>query len=163
MKGWRASKSKQINQAAGPQIVVGNGLADLSESIYQTIAHRAYEFYDARGRQHGRDLEDWFRAETELQWPVTVNMTSSPSLVIVHIELAGFAVEEIKVGIEPRRIILWGNKEHPAQPEGEKTSHAAILRVLDLPFEINTAQAVATLKDGGFDVTLRRVNPGRSN
>jgi Protein of unknown function (DUF2934) len=31
------------------------------------IAHRAYEFYLARGSEHGRDLDDWLRAERELQ------------------------------------------------------------------------------------------------
>lgn len=162
MKGSIAVKSKKTNLAAGPQIVVGNGLPDLSESIYQTVAHRAYEFYEARGHQHGHDLEDWFRAETELQSPVKVKITQSAGLVIVHFELAGFAAEEIKVGIEPRRIIFWGKREYPVQQE-ERTSHAASLRVVDLPYEIDTAKATVTLKDGGFDVTLRRLSPGRSH
>jgi Protein of unknown function (DUF2934) len=30
------------------------------------IRRRAYELYEARGREHGRDLEDWFRAEAEV-------------------------------------------------------------------------------------------------
>jgi hypothetical protein len=30
------------------------------------VAHRAYELYEARGRQDGRDIEDWLRAEQEL-------------------------------------------------------------------------------------------------
>jgi HSP20 family molecular chaperone IbpA len=163
MKGSRALKSKKTHQAAGPQIVVRNRLADLSESIYQTIAHRAYEFYEARGCEHGHDLEDWLRAETELQSRVNVNVTESAGLAIVHFELAGFAAGETKVVIEPRRIILWGKKEHPDQQESEETSHAAILRVVDLPYEIDSAKAAVTLKDGGFDVTLRRVSSGRSN
>lgn len=31
------------------------------------IAHRAYEIYENRGRGHGRDLEDWLAAESELR------------------------------------------------------------------------------------------------
>ena len=31
----------------------------------QTIQERAYEFWEAEGRQHGNDLAHWFRAETE--------------------------------------------------------------------------------------------------
>jgi hypothetical protein len=31
------------------------------------IAQRAYERYEARGREDGRDQEDWFEAERELQ------------------------------------------------------------------------------------------------
>ena len=30
------------------------------------IADRAYELFEKRGREHGRDCEDWFRAESEL-------------------------------------------------------------------------------------------------
>jgi len=30
------------------------------------IRHRAYELYEGRGRQDGRELEDWFRAEAEI-------------------------------------------------------------------------------------------------
>ena len=31
------------------------------------VAQRAYERYEARGREEGRDQEDWFEAERELR------------------------------------------------------------------------------------------------
>jgi len=31
------------------------------------IAQRAYERYEARGREDGHDMDDWFEAERELQ------------------------------------------------------------------------------------------------
>jgi hypothetical protein len=34
--------------------------------IEEVIRRRAYELYEARGREDGHDLEDWFRAETEI-------------------------------------------------------------------------------------------------
>jgi hypothetical protein len=33
------------------------------------IAHRAYQLYLERGGEHGRDWEDWLRAERELMSP----------------------------------------------------------------------------------------------
>ncbi len=33
----------------------------------EAIARRAYEMYQQRGCAHGRDLEDWLRAERELR------------------------------------------------------------------------------------------------
>ena len=30
------------------------------------VAQRAYELYEERGRQEGRDLEDWLNAESQL-------------------------------------------------------------------------------------------------
>jgi hypothetical protein len=32
----------------------------------ESIAARAYELFLARGGEHGRDLDDWLRAESEL-------------------------------------------------------------------------------------------------
>jgi hypothetical protein len=33
----------------------------------QGIARLAYSYWEARGRQHGSELEDWLRAERELR------------------------------------------------------------------------------------------------
>ena len=38
-----------------------------SKNIEERIRCRAYELYEARGREHGRDWEDWFRAESEIK------------------------------------------------------------------------------------------------
>ena len=32
----------------------------------EAIAHRAYELFEERGREEGRELDDWLRAEHEL-------------------------------------------------------------------------------------------------
>jgi len=34
--------------------------------VLEQIAQRAYELYEARGREDGHDLEDWLRAEAEI-------------------------------------------------------------------------------------------------
>ena len=33
--------------------------------LEERIRLRAYEFYEARGREDGRDLDDWLQAEAE--------------------------------------------------------------------------------------------------
>lgn len=33
---------------------------------HEKIRERAYELYEARGREPGRDEQDWFRAEQEI-------------------------------------------------------------------------------------------------
>ena len=37
-----------------------------SEVIQEKIRRRAYELYELRGREDGHDIEDWLRAESEL-------------------------------------------------------------------------------------------------
>ena len=34
--------------------------------LHGRVALRAYQLFESRGRVHGRDLEDWFRAEKEI-------------------------------------------------------------------------------------------------
>ncbi len=34
--------------------------------LEEQIRHRAYSFYEQRGRQEGHDLDDWLQAEAEL-------------------------------------------------------------------------------------------------
>jgi len=37
------------------------------KNIEEQIRRRAYELYEARGREHGHDWEDWFRAESAIK------------------------------------------------------------------------------------------------
>ena len=43
-----------------------NGVPLTLTPTHDEIARRAYELYEQRGRVHGRDWEDWFQAEGEL-------------------------------------------------------------------------------------------------
>jgi hypothetical protein len=36
-------------------------------NIEEAIRIRAYQLFEQRGRTHGHDVEDWFRAQAELQ------------------------------------------------------------------------------------------------
>ncbi len=40
-----------------------------SIELEEQIRHRAYELYEARGREHGHDREDWLQAEGEVLGP----------------------------------------------------------------------------------------------
>lgn len=44
----------------------GMGINRLSEDQKRKIRQRAYELYEARGKEHGHDLEDWLQAELEM-------------------------------------------------------------------------------------------------
>ncbi len=40
--------------------------ADENQELEEQIRLRAYALYEARGRQNGHDLEDWYRAKEEI-------------------------------------------------------------------------------------------------
>lgn len=39
---------------------------EIVPELEKAISLRAYELFQQRGEQHGHDLDDWLRAETEL-------------------------------------------------------------------------------------------------
>lgn len=48
-------------------ILSDEDMARLREPSAEAVARRAYELFLARGGAHGRDVEDWLRAERELR------------------------------------------------------------------------------------------------
>jgi hypothetical protein len=41
----------------------------IGEPYHEQIQLRAYELFEQRGREHGHDLDDWLRAESEVTMP----------------------------------------------------------------------------------------------
>lgn len=40
---------------------------DLSQQQAEKIRQRAYELFEARGREEGRDIDNWLQAEAEIK------------------------------------------------------------------------------------------------
>ena len=41
-------------------------LAESAEQVREKIRKRAYEFFELRAKEDGRDLDDWLKAESEV-------------------------------------------------------------------------------------------------
>ncbi|MGA3328474.1 MAG: DUF2934 domain-containing protein [Terriglobia bacterium] len=41
-----------------------------NDGVRESVSSRAYELYERRGADHGRDLEDWVKAENEVLSPL---------------------------------------------------------------------------------------------
>ncbi len=63
-----AEKTQAISENGGVQTLQApsNGGSERSGSDEQ-VRRRAYELWEQRGRQHGRDADDWYRAESEVR------------------------------------------------------------------------------------------------
>jgi len=112
------------------------------QEVQLAIARRAYELFEARGREHGHDWEDWFRAESELLRPVSVSLSESDDRISVRANVFGFEANELSVGIEPRRLTILGKKETRATAsQGSKVEYIdwcpdQTLSLIDLETEI---------------------------
>lgn len=133
-------------------------LSQHRQDIFDLIARRAFEIFQGRGCAHGNDLEDWFLAESELLKPVEVRISQSGEQVTASAEVPGFSTQEIRVSIEPHRLIISGKAESREDHEAEqihsqKHEHLMFL-VVDLPTEVNPSKAKATFNDSMLDVVM---------
>jgi Protein of unknown function (DUF2934) len=78
----------------GPVSVRKSVTGDLSDQIQQTydlIARRAFEIFDNNGRWFGHELDDWFRAESELLCPLHAELAESDDNLSIRAEVPGFS------------------------------------------------------------------------
>jgi len=127
----------------------------------QSVARRAYEYFEARGREFGHDLEDWFRAESEMMRRVPVEIKEADGQITVRAEVPGFTANEIKVSVEPQRLVINCKSEKTTEEKKEQTLLSEFrsnqfCRELRLPSEVDPAKTTAVLKDGVLELAFAK-------
>jgi HSP20 family protein len=155
-----ATAVKRVEEPIKP--IKFGSLFDQIENTFSSIARRAYDIFESNGRAFGRDLDNWLQAEKELLHPVPVNITESDGSFEVTAEVPGFTEKEIEVGVEPCRLTITGKRETKKEEKKGKTIWAEtcsnqLLRVVDLPAEIETGKVAATLKNGVLELSLPKL------
>ncbi len=151
-----------MQPAKSPVPVKQSATGDVFDRIQQTydaIARRAFEIFDANGRWLGNEWEHWFRAESELLHPIHLEVTESDDNLTVRAEVPGFSTKELEINVEPRRLTIAGDHEAHEESKKGKTIYSErcaneILRVVDLPTEVDSSKVSATLKDGILNIQL---------
>lgn len=128
----------------------------------ESIGRRAYEFFEARGRDFGHDMEDWFRAESELMRRVPVEIQDVDQNLMVRAEVPGFAANDIKISVDGRQLMLSGKVETTTEEKKGETVYnerrsQQFYRTLTLPHDVDATKATTTLKDGVLELTLPKV------
>src|ERR1035441_3664723 len=117
------SKSQSAKHPAVLKLMGGAPFSQRMQQVYDTLARRAYELFESRGRQDGQDLEDWFRAESELLNAMPVEITEADDRVIVRAEMPGLSDQDIEVRVAPHRLIITGKREQIRDHEKRKTNN----------------------------------------
>ena len=145
-----------------PVLVEIEKIFEQMKDFTESIAHRAYEFFEDRGREWGHDLEDWFRAETELTRHVPIEIKDAEAKLIVRAEVPGFTANDLKISVEARQLILSGKVEATKE---EKTAQAVynerrsqqFYRALTLPCDVDATHATTSLQDGVLEISLPKL------
>jgi HSP20 family protein len=123
--------------------------------MFDDIARRAFEIFDANGRRLGHDLDDWHQAETELLHAVQVDFADVDDALTARVEVPGFSEKDIEVTVEPRRLTIGGRHESWEERRKGKSLHQ-FYRAMDLPAEVDPTSGAlnATYEHSVLTLTL---------
>ncbi len=163
MKKQSVAVMQPAKEATPMKLLPGSDLFDRIEDLSNSIARRAFEIFEDRGRAFGHDLEDWLRAESEFLHPIHLDIAESDDAVTVRAEVPGFSAKELEVGVEPHRLTIRGKREASEERKGKKTIYSEhclnqIFRTVELPAEVDSSKVTASLKDGVLELAMPKVN-----
>jgi HSP20 family protein len=167
MQSQQGIQTTKQQTPASPTFVEAEKLFEQMKEFSQSVARRAYEYFEARGREFGHDLEDWFRAESELMRLVPVEIKDADGQITVRAEVPGFAADEIKVSVEPLRLVISGKSENTTEEKEEQTLLSEFrsnqfFRELRLPAEVEPDKTTAALKDGVLELAFAKADGSKA-
>lgn len=142
-----------------PFFVEAEKMLDRFAEISNQIGMRAFDFFRLRGGEFGRELDDWFRAETELLRSVPVEITESDGMVKINAAVAGYKPEEIEVSVKDNVLMMSGKSEKSEENKAEGLIYSdfrsdRFFRQFPMPAPVDAEKATAELKDGILRIDL---------
>ena len=139
---------------------VGSAEANaLWEAIQDYICRRAYELYEASGRQHGQDQKHWFQAEAEVLQPA-LHLRDAGTWIIATADLRGAAAEDLVIYINSRKLVVRAKcTAENANPNSASRCDAFLVAELDL--EVEAKSASASFKDQQLTLMVKKRFPAK--
>ena len=155
----QSGTAMQTTSESGPLRQDTRHLLTEFDRVWASVARRAFELFEGNGHVPGRDLEDWFRAAAEMVHPLPLEVKESDTRFAVRAEVPGFTGKDLEITVEPRCLKISGRRETRGEEREGKAIRSElrsdqILRAIDLPLDVDTSKASATLKDGVLTIDL---------
>lgn len=145
-------------------LVPPSEMSEHAKRIFDAVARRAYEIFESRSCVSGHDKDDWFQAESELLKPLKVHVREFDDHLIASAELHEVGAHKIKISVEPHRLRIsgmvgTGEDENVGEAVMNSLRYSLqpaeqIFHVLELPVEVDPANAKATLDDGKLEIAM---------
>jgi len=138
-------------------ILATQGFSDRLLDIQESVASRAYQLFEERGQLDGHDLEDWFRAESEILVPIFVKLYEFEDNLIMRAQVPLPAADDIEVQVEERRIVICDRGPLHIDRDDTRTLKR-IFQSVALPEPVEWASAAVTFRDGTLEVAARKLS-----
>jgi len=148
-------EKSQSGKAQSVPLVEADNLDRMNETR-ALIAQRAYEIYRSRGGAHGSDQDDWFSAEQEVLPKLAIEYAVTDNAVRFTAQVPGFDARDLEVTLGHRRAVVCGVHSDSNQAADGGRKDKKVMRIVDLPFDVDPVSARATLQSGTLQVVLPR-------
>ena len=129
-------------------------LADL-DGVVESVRRRAYELFETRGRKHGADLEDWFKAEAELLFPVKIETTNEAGIYTLRVSLPGFSAKDLKIYTVGNSLVLKGARREKSDTDGVTSEQDQnVFYQWPLPVGAHADQIKADYKQAALTISI---------
>ena len=149
-------RAESQSRKAQPVQVVEADMLDRMNETNSLIAQRAYEIFESRGGAHGSDQDDWFGAEHEVLHPLAIERSVTDSALRLTAHVPGFDAKDLEVAIGHRRAVICGVHSDSNHPRDTRRTDTKVMRIVELPFDVDPVLARATLESGTLQVVLPR-------
>lgn len=154
------SAPKQISTMLRP-----SSIFEEMDQLTQRIANRAFHLFQQRGGFDGLDMNDWFRAESEIFKPVPIAVEEHDGDLVVRAEVPGFEAKELSVRAENNLLTIYGKTDRKTETEKKsrqqysEMSASEIYRQISLPTAVLAEKATAKLENGVLEIHLPKAAP----
>lgn len=145
------------------KLVAADALLNRKNEIHNMIAHRAFELFESHGSVHGHDMDDWIEAEVEVLHPYRHDLKESDGALVFKAGLpCSFTVDQLNVSVEPRRLMVSGERESDVICGGDEPAHTEkrtqrIFRMEELPVDVDPSRSTARLKGETLEIVMPKV------
>jgi HSP20 family protein len=158
-----AQAAVSIKKDGAPAVTLGPANDGVIE-MFDSLARRAFEIFQSNGHPFGNDLADWLQAEREMFHAAHVDVSESDQAFTVTAEMPGFTAKDLEISLDGRRLTIAGKREKHEEKKEKKTIYSEtcsdqVLRVVDLPADVNAEGTNATLKDGILRLDIPKAAP----
>jgi HSP20 family protein len=134
------------------------------DALYTEIGRRAFERFMGRGGLHGHDKEDWVDAERSLVFAPPAELVEEDTEFRIRIAVPGVEPNQIRVSVLPHTVIVdggavQGSDRQDGNVHFSEFSTRRLLRSVELPTEIRTFTAKASLQDGILSIKVKKATP----
>ena len=137
------------------KVLSAKELSDRVKEIHDLVAKRAYDLYQHDGRPEGHAAANWTRAEADMIFKVPVGLMISADVLSLYIGACGACARDFEIAVEPRRLVITGRVpvRSAVASRGSK-ARMNVLRVIDLPVEVDPSKIRTKLRNGLLQIDL---------